>query len=127
MPSEERLNSGTCRDFEQGVCVCVCVQPCDPRENFFSTFLCSHVYKQGAVTEIVRSLPMKTLTFSGDALEDVPVCTCKQRDGPLCHPRLAKGPCGKISVSGRFSRFFFFQQVIACGACQSHSVAVVHA
>ena len=28
--------------------VCVCVQPCDPRENFFSTFLCSHVYKQGA-------------------------------------------------------------------------------
>ena len=79
------------------------------------------------MTEIVRSLPTKTLTFSGDALEDVPMCTCKQRDGPLCHPRLAKGPCAKISVSGRFSRFFFFQQVIACGTCQSHSVAVVHA
>ena len=81
------------------------------------------------MTEIVRSLPTKTLTFSGDALEDVPVCTCKKRDGPLCHLRLAKGPCAKISVSGRFSRFFFFffQQVIACGTCQSHSVAGVHA
>ena len=69
-------------------------------------------FKQGAVTEIVRSLPTKTLTFSGDALEDVPVCTCKQRDGPLCHPRLAKGPCAKISVSGRFSRFPFGLQSV---------------
>ena len=86
----------------------MCVQPCDPRENFFPTFPCSHVYKQGAVTEIVRSLPTKTLTFSGDALEDVPVCTCKKRDGPLCHPRLENGLCAKISVSGRFSRFFLF-------------------
>ena len=29
------------------------------------------------MTEFVRSLPTKTLTFSGDALEDVPVCTCR--------------------------------------------------
>ena len=72
--------------------MCVCVQPCDPRENFFSTFLCSHVYKQGAVTEFVRSLPTKTLTFSGDALEDVPVCTCnrKGRHGHLIVQLVAK-------------------------------------
>ena len=48
----------------------VCVQPCDPRENYF-LFLLSLAYMQGAVTEIVRSLPTKTLTFSGDALEDL--------------------------------------------------------
>ena len=71
----------------------MCVQPCDPRENFFfQRFLCSHVYKQGAVTEFVRSLPTKTLTFSGDALEDVPVCTCnrKGRHGHLIVQLVAK-------------------------------------
>ena len=34
--------------------------------------------EQGAVTESVGSLPTKTPTFSGDALGDVLMCTCKQ-------------------------------------------------
>ena len=33
--------------------------------------------QQGAVTEFVGSLPTKTPTFSGDALGDVPMCTCR--------------------------------------------------
>ena len=68
------------------------VQPCDPRENLFHVFTCSHVSMQGAVTEFVRSLPTKTLTFSGDALEDVPVCTCNKngRHGHLIVQLVAK-------------------------------------
>ena len=33
--------------------------------------------EQGAVKEFVGSLPTKTPTFSGDALGDVLMCTCK--------------------------------------------------
>ena len=34
-------------------------------------------HMQGAVTEFVESLPTKTSTFSGDAVGDVLMCTCK--------------------------------------------------
>ena len=79
----------------------MCVQPCDPRENFFSTFLCSHVYKQGAVTEFVRSLPTKTLTFSGDALEDVPVCTCRHvTSASACYSSCADMSSVQLNVNG---------------------------
>ena len=51
---------------------CVCEPPVC--EGFFLAHGFMHL--QGAVTEFVRSLPTKTLTFSGEALEDVPMCTC---------------------------------------------------
>ena len=81
------------------VCVCVCVRVC-----VCLCFACVCVFvfcvcvfvcvwsplavmrerinkcqiEQGAVTESVGSLPTKTPTFSGDALGDVLMCTCKQ-------------------------------------------------
>ena len=73
------------------VCVWVCVCVCNPVvQGSLFPIIC--VFVQGAVTEFVRSLPTKTLTFSGDALEDVPVCTCnrKGRHGHLIVQLVAK-------------------------------------
>ena len=40
MPSEDRLNSGTCRDFEQGVGVGVCVNHLFAKVSVFSFQVC---------------------------------------------------------------------------------------
>ena len=56
-------------------CVCLCVWSplAVMRERINKCQI-----EQGAVTESVGSLPTKTPTFSGDALGDVLMCTCKQ-------------------------------------------------
>ena len=115
MPTLVRMD--TCS--VQCVCVCVtCVCVCDvcvciniyiyisvcvthPTPDSNNPNLQNHVgIKQGAVTELVGSLPTKTPTFSGDALGNVLMYTCKTRQAVLIRlfQVLDQAVCLTISV-----------------------------
>ena len=103
--------------------MCVCVQPCDPRDNFF-LFLLSFAYMQGAW----RSFPSHANEAMGhDWMGNWTQFPVPAKSWAPVPARLENGPCARLVFQAGFQGFSFFNKLIACETCQSHPVEVAQA
>ena len=87
--------------------MCVC-NPLAVMRKRITKFL----IQQGTVTEFVGSLPTKTPTFSGDALGDVLMCTCRINLTSCSHQAVSGDQSGlkiglNMSMSLSFIQFHY--------------------